>query len=290
MLDVPFDDRDGWIWLDGKIVPWREAQIHCLSHGLHYASAVFEGERAYGGKIFKSQQHTKRFFRSAAALRLKIGFSEDEIISVKNEILKLNNLQDAYVRPFAFRGPEETSVAGFKTKTHVGVAAWYWPSYFSPEQHARGLKLGMSKWRRAAPDMLPTTAKASAIYSVSTIARHDAAEDGFDDAVMLDYQGNVAEASAANIFFVKGGELHTPNPDSFLNGITRQTAIELAERRGIKVHVRYIRPDELGSFDACFLTGTAVEITAVGQIAEHTYPVGEMVKQLAEDYRNEVRR
>ena len=290
MLEAPYDDRDGWIWLDGKMTPWREANVHILTHGLHYASSVFEGTRAYDGKIFKCEAHTARLFRSAEILRMKPAYTEDDINAATREVLQKNNLKDAYIRALVWRGPEQMGLSGFKTKTHMMVAAWFWPSYFSPEQHARGLKLTMAKWQRAAPNVLPVHAKTAAIYATGTLAKQEADAAGFDDAVVLDYQGNIAEVTAANIFFVRDGEIHTPNPDSFLNGITRQTAIELAERRGIKVNVRYIRPDELGSFEQCFLTGTAAEIAPVGQIAEHHYTVGDIVKNLAQDYQLEVRK
>lgn len=290
MLDQPYDDRDGWIWLDGKMMPWREAKIHVLTHGLHYGSAVFEGERAYDGKIFKSEAHTDRLFFSAEALRMKIPFTKAEVNAAKEEVLKLNNFTDAYIRPLVWRGPEQMGIAGYKTKTHIMIAAWYWPSYFTPEQHERGLRLMMGKWRRISPEAVPIQAKSSGFYVTSTIAKQEADALGYDDALVLDYRGHVAEATVANIFFVKDGELHTPKPDAFLNGLTRQTVIELAERRGIKVHVRTIMPDELGSFEGSFLTGTAAEVAPVGEIGEHRYRLTDTVRQLMQDYAAEVRK
>jgi branched-chain amino acid aminotransferase len=290
MLDVPFDNRDGWIWMDGTMVPWREAKIHFLSHGLHYASAVFEGARAYGGKIFLGKEHTARLFFSANELHMKIPFSQDEINQACKDVVAKNNLVDAYVRPLVWRGPEQMGIAGLKTKTHVAIAAWSWPSYFSPEQRNRGLKLMISKWRRTSPDTAPVHAKASGLYVICTLTKHEADAGGYDDALMLDYRGQVAEGTGSNVFFIKDGEIHTPLADCFLNGLTRQTAIMLAKRRGIVVHERAIMPDELGTFEQAFLTGTAVEIAPIGQIAEHKYQIGELVKQLVQDYQDEVRR
>lgn len=290
MLDKPYDDRDGWIWMDGKFLPWREANIHVLSHGLHYASAVFEGTRAYGGKIFKCEEHTTRLFRSAQALNLTIPFTEDEINHVTREVLARNDLEDAYIRPLVWRGPEQMGLAGYKAKTHIMVAAWFWPSYFTPEQHERGLRLCMADWRRASADSAPITAKAAALYAVGTLAKQAADKQGYDDALMLDHLGQVAEATAANICFVKGDELIAPISASYLNGITRQTVLELAHRRNIKVTERVVMPDELGSFEGCFLTGTAAEIAPVGEIAGHKYALGDMVRQLMQDFANEVRK
>lgn len=286
----PYDDRDGWIWLDGKMTPWREAKVHVLSHGLNYASAAFEGSRAYGGKIFKCEEHTARLFRSAHHLNMKIRFSEQEVNDATREILKLNNLTDAYIRPLIWRGPEQMGLAGYATLTHIMIAAWFWPSYFSPEQHERGLKLMISPWRRMAPDMGPIEAKAACLYAPSTLAKQQADSLGFDDALMLDHLGQIAEATAANTFFVKGDELIASISASYLNGITRQTVIELAQRRGIKLTERVVMPDELGSFDGCFVTGTAAEVAPVGQIDAHHYVVGPMIRQLMQDYAEEVRK
>ncbi|HRJ12389.1 MAG TPA: branched-chain amino acid aminotransferase, partial [Alphaproteobacteria bacterium] len=278
MLDQPYDDRDGWIWIDGKMVPWREAKIHVLSHGLNYASAVFEGTRAYGGKIFKCEEHTARLFYSAETLRMKIPYSQDEVNAATREVLQKNNLGDAYIRPLVWRGPEQMGIAGLKTQTHIMIAAWFWPSYFTPEQHERGLRLMMANWQRISAKAAPIHAKASGLYVTSTMAKQEADALGYDDALVLDHRGHVAEATVANIFFVKNGELHTPTPDAFLDGITRQTVLELAARRGIKVHIRTILPSELGDFDGCFLTGTAAEIAPVGEIAEHRYKLGDLVR------------
>ncbi len=286
---IPYDDRDGWIWLNGKMVPWREAQVHVLTHCLHYGSGVFEGARAYGGKIFKCEEHTTRLFYSANALRMKIPFTEAEINKACYDVLKINNLTDGYLRPFAWRGPEQMGIAGTKTKTHVAVAAWFWPSYFSDEERARGLKLMMAPWRRPAPDSAPFKAKASGLYVICTLSKQDAESQGYDDALMLDYRGQVAEAPVANIFFVKDGKLHTPAPDCFLNGITRQTVIEIAKRKNIEVIERAIWPEELGTFEQAFLTGTAAEIAPVGQIAEHKYKTGGLVQELADEYTRLVR-
>jgi branched-chain amino acid aminotransferase len=290
MLEQTYDDRDGWIWMDGRWLAWRDANVHVLSHGLHYASAVFEGTRAYDGKVFKCEEHTARLFKSAEALNLTIAHSQDEINRVTREVLVKNNLQDAYIRPLAWRGPEQMGLAGYKAQTHIMVAAWHWPSYYSPEQHARGLRLCMADWRRASADSAPISAKATALYAVGTLAKQAADKQGYDDAVMLDHLGQVAEATAANIFFVQGSDLIAPISASFLNGITRQTVIALAQRRGIPVIERAVRPDEMGGFDGSFLTGTAAEVAPVGQIAEHHYGIGEMIKLLADDYRSEVRR
>lgn len=290
MLDQPYDDRDGWIWMNGEMVPWREAKIHVLSHGLNYGSAVFEGTRAYEGKIFKCEQHTDRLFASAEALRMKIPFTKDEVNKATRDVLEKNNLTDAYIRPLVWRGPEQMGIAGYKTKTHIMIAAWFWPSYFTPEQHERGLRLMMGKWQRISPLAVPIQAKSSGFYVTSTVAKQEADALGYDDALVLDYRGHVAEATVANIFFVKDGELHTPTPDAILNGITRQTVIELAERRGIKVHVRTIELHELDNFEGCFLTGTAAEIAPVGEIGEYKYRLTDTVRQLMQDYSAEVRK
>lgn len=289
MLNQPYDDRDGFIWLDGAFVSWREAKVHVLSHGLHYASAAFEGERAYGGKIFKSEQHTDRLFFSAAALRMKIQFTPEQVNAAKEELLRKNNLTDAYIRPLIWRGPEQMGIAGLKTKTHIMIAAWDWPSYFTPDQHERGLRLMHGEWQRISPKAAPIHAKASGLYVTSTIAKQDADAAGYDDALMLDWEGNVAEATVANIFFVKDGALHTPRADNFLNGITRQTVLEIAARKNIPLYERTITPDELGGFEGCFLTGTAAEIAPVGEIGQHKYPVGQLVQQMMADYAAEVR-
>jgi len=285
MSVIPFDERDGFIWIDGEMVPWREAKVHCLSHGMHYASLVFEGERMYNGKIFKSREHSERLHKSAEILGMNpVPVSVDELEKIKYEVCKANNLESAYVRAFAWRGGEQMGVSAKLTKTHVAVAAWAWGTYFDAEKRDKGISLKTSPWRRPAPDTAPTASKAAGLYMICTMSKHQVEDEGFDDALMLDYRGYVAEASAANFFAVKDGVLHTPTPDCFLNGITRQTVIELAEKEGIKVEVRHIKPEELGDFEEIFVTGTAAEITAVGQIDDHKYTVGPITKKLRSAY------
>lgn len=285
MSVIPFDERDGFIWIDGKMVPWREATVHCLSHGMHYASLVFEGERMYNGKIFKSREHSERLHRSAAILGMNpVPVSVDELEQIKYDVCKANDLNSAYIRAFAWRGGEQMGVSAKLTKTHVGVAAWSWGTYFSEEKRDLGISLKTAPWRRPAPDTAPTASKAAGLYMICTMSKHQVEDEGFDDALMLDYRGYVAEASAANFFAIKNGELHTPTPDCFLNGITRLTVIELAEKAGIPVIERHIMPDELGDFEEIFITGTAAEITAVGQIDNHKYTVGPITKQLRDAY------
>jgi branched-chain amino acid aminotransferase len=285
MSIIPFDERDGFIWIDGAMVPWRDAKVHCLSHGMHYASLVFEGERMYKGKIFKSREHSERLHNSAKILGMnEVPVSVDELEKIKYEVCEKNNLKDAYVRAFAWRGGEQMGVSAKLTKTHVAVAAWSWGTYFDAEKRDKGISLKTSPWRRPAPDTAPTDSKAAGLYMICTMSKHQVEDDGFDDALMLDYRGYVAEASAANFFAVKDGVLHTPTPDCFLNGITRQTVIELAEEFNIPVEVRHIKPDELSGFDEIFVTGTAAEITAVGQIDDHHYTVGPITKKLRGRY------
>ena len=286
---VPYDDRDGWIWLDGRWTQWRDARVHVLTHGLHYASAVFEGTRAYGGHIFACEAHTARLFASAQALNMDVPYNQDEINRITRECLTKNNLTDAYIRPLVWRGPEQMGVAGLATKVHVMVAAWAWPSYFSPEQHARGLRLMDAPYRRVPPMSAPIHAKASGLYMTSTLIKQAAEQQGFDDAMVLDWRGHVAEACVANLFFIKDGALHTPVPDAFLNGITRQTVIELAKKRGIAVHERTILQEEVPGFDQAFLTGTAAEVAPIGEIAGHKFSLGGLAMQLADDYAQHVR-
>ncbi len=280
MSILPFDERDGFIWINGKIIPWREAKIHVLSHGLHYASSVFEGERMYNGKIFKSREHSERFHKSADILGMKIPLSVDELETIKYEVCKANDLTEAYVRPVAWRGGEQMGVSAKLTKTHVAVAAWHWGTYFSAEKRDKGITLKTSPWRRPDPKTAPVHSKAAGLYMINTMSKHAVEDEGFDDALMLDYRGYVAEASAANFFAVKNGTLITPEPDCFLNGITRQTVLELAAQHDIPVEIRHITPEELGAFDEIFLTGTAAEVTAVGQINDHHYSVGPITKKL----------
>jgi len=270
-MAIPMDQRDGWIWFDGELKPWKDAKIHVLTHGLHYASTVFEGERAYGGEIFKSREHTERLIRSGKMLDFAIPYSVDEIEAAKRLVLEKNNLVDAYVRPVAWRGSEELSVPGRNNKVHLAIASWVWPSYFSVEEKLKGIRLEWSKWKRPSPETIPSHAKAAGLYMICTLSKDAAMANGFADSLMLDYRGYVAEATGANVFFIKGDEIHTPLPDCFLNGITRQTVIALAKEKGYKVTERHIKPEELANFDECFLTGTAAEITPVSLVGEYAF-------------------
>jgi len=284
MSILPFDDRDGVIWYNGEMVNWRDANFHVLSHALHYGSCVFEGQRAYGGEIFKLNQHSERLINSGEILGMEVPYSAEELNAAADAVVKANGLVDAYVRPVAWRGAEMMGVATKGTQIHVAVAAWEWPSYFAEEAKQKGLRLEFAKWRRPAPDTAPTQSKAAGLYMIASMCKDAATENGFDDALMLDYRGQVAEATGANIFFLKDGELHTPTPDCFLDGITRQTAIELAEKRGIKVNVRKIMPEELADFEQAFITGTAVEVTPLSQIGEYTFEVGDVCMNMVRDY------
>lgn len=286
---VPFDDRDGFIWQNGKLVPWRDAKLHVLSHGLHYGSSVFEGERAYDGNIFKSKEHTERLYRSAELLGFKIPYTIDELHAAKMETLKANKFTNAYVRMFAWRGSEKMAISASATTTHVAIAVWDMPNYFAPELKANGLKLCWAQWKRPSPETIPSAAKAAGLYMICTLSKHKAEAEGYHDALMLDYRGLIAEATGANVFLVMNGELHTPQPDCFLNGITRLTVIDLAKKRGIKVVERHIKPEELANTQEVFLTGTAAEITPVGSIADYKFTVGPVTHQLMDDYHNLVR-
>ena len=279
-----FDDRDGLIWYNGEMVDWRDAKFHVLSHALHYASSVFEGQRAYGGKIFKLHQHSERLIRSGKILGFDVPYSADQLDAAADQVVAANGLINAYVRPIAWRGSEMMGIATKGTKIHVAIAAWEWPSYFGQEAKLKGLRLEIAKWKRPAPDTEPTESKAAGLYMIGSMCKETATENGYDDALMLDYRGQVAEATGANIFFLKNGELHTPIPDCFLDGITRRTAMELAEKRGIKVIERVIMSEELGGFEQTFLTGTAAEITPLSQIAENYYEVGDVCKTMMQDY------
>jgi branched-chain amino acid aminotransferase len=290
MSIVPFDDRDGWIWLDGQFVPWREAKVHVLTHGLHYASAVFEGERMYGGEIFELTAHTERLFKSAEILDFQIPYSVAEIDQACVETCRRNGLEDAYVRPIAWRGSEMIGVSAQNTKVHVAIAVWDWPSYFSPEERARGIRLTWAKYKRPSPETEPVHAKAAGLYMICTISKHAAEKEGFTDAMMLDYRGYIAESTGSNVFFVQDGVIHTPLPDCFLNGITRQSLIKLARSKGIEVVERHIKPEELAGFTECFVTGTAAEVTPVGQIGEYSFTPGNLSLSLADDYARMVRR
>ena len=277
-----YDDRDGYIWMDGEFVPWRDSKVHVLTHALHYASSVFEGERAYSGKIFRSLDHSKRLHNSAEIMGFKIPFSVDQVEQAKTEALAKSGLESAYVRALAWRGSEMMGVSAQNNTIHLAVAVWHWGDYFADKM--KGIRLTHAKWRRPAPDTAPCHAKAAGLYMICTLSNHAAERDGYADALMLDYRGQVAEATGANIFFVRDGALHTPTPDCFLNGLTRQTAIKLARERGIEVIERAIFPDELSTFSECFITGSAAEITPVAEIGEHVYKPGQISETLVNDY------
>lgn len=280
----PFDDRDGFIWYNGVMTPWRETKVHVLNHGLHYASCVFEGERVYNGKVFKLTEHSARLVRSAELLGFTLPLSVEELDRITNEVVKKNNVVNGYVRPVAWRGSEMMAISAQKNKIHVAIASWSWPSYFSKEARERGLKLNVSAWARPAPNMAPTASKAAGLYMICTISKHAAETAGFDDSLMLDYRGYIAEATGANIFLVMNGELHTPTPDCFLNGITRQTVMELATQAGIKVVERHIKPEELKNTQEVFLCGTAAEVTPVGSIGDQAFTVGPVTRKLMDAY------
>ncbi|CAO3377869.1 branched-chain amino acid aminotransferase [Azospirillum argentinense] len=284
MSILPFDDRDGVIWYDGALVPWRDANLHVLSHGLHYASCVFEGERVYNGRVFKLTEHSERLAASARILGFELPWSVAEIDAATNETVKAMGFTDAYVRPVAWRGSEMMGVAAQDSRIHVAIAVWQWPSYFSPEAKMAGIKLTWSRWRRPAPDMAPTASKAAGLYMICTLSKHEAEAEGYQDALMLDYRGYLAEATGANLFLVMDGKIHTPKPDCFLDGITRRTVIDLAKARGIEVVERHIQPDELANTQEVFLTGTAAEVTPVGQIGDHRFTPGRVCETLVKDY------
>ena len=289
MAGTPFDQLSGDIWYDGTFVPWSEAKLHVLSHGLHYGSSVFEGERAYGGRIFKSEEHTERLLASARMLGFEIPYTAEQINAAKEETLARMNLTDAYIRPVAWRGSEMMGISAQHNTIHLAIATWEWPSYFKPEERLKGIRLDMAEYRRPAPATAPFKAKAAGLYMICTITKHAAEAKGYTDALMLDWRGQVAEATGANVFFVKDGKIHTPTPDCFLNGITRQTVIGLARDRGIEVVERVIMPEELPEFEQCFVTGTAAEVTPVSEIAGNTYQVGDIIKTLMQDYDAAVR-
>jgi branched-chain amino acid aminotransferase len=288
MAATPFDSRDGWIWFDGKLVPWKEANVHVLTHGLHYASAVFEGERAYGGRIFKSTEHSERLRRSAQVLDFEIPYSVAEIDAAKRLVLEKNGQIDAYVRPVAWRGSEMMGVSAQDNAIHLAIATWEWPSYFDPAEKMKGIRLDLAEYRRPDPATAPSLAKAAGLYMICTISKHKAERKGYADALMLDWQGRVAECTGANVFFIRDGALHTPIADCFLDGITRRTVIDLAKRRGFTVEERRIQPDELERFNECFITGTAAEVTPVSEIGPWRFKPGNMTKVLMEDYSAEV--
>ena len=285
MAIIPFNDRDGKIWYDGELVDWRSAKTHILNHGLHYASSVFEGERAYNGVIFESAWHTRRFRESARILDFGIPFTDEEIIAAKEALLEASGLTDAYLRPVAWRGSEMMAVAAQHATTHVAIAVWEWPSYFDPETKMKGISLDIASWRRPAPETAPVHAKAAGLYMICTLSKHEAEKNGFTDSLMLDYRGYVAEATGANIFFLMDdGRLHTPEPDCFLDGITRQTVVRIAESMGMEVVCRHIKPEELADVRECFLTGTAAEVTPVSKIGEHNYNPGALSRSIMESY------
>ncbi|MDP3174546.1 MAG: branched-chain amino acid aminotransferase [Phenylobacterium sp.] len=290
MSIVPFDDRDGWIWFDGQFTPWREAKVHVLTHGLHYASAVFEGERMYGGEIYELTAHTERLFKSAEMLDFEIPYTVAEIDEACKQTCAKNGLDDCYVRPIAWRGTEMMAVSAQDTKIHVAIAVWPWPSYFDPEEKAKGIRLAWAKYKRPSPETEPVHAKATGLYMICTVSKHAAERDGYADAMMLDWRGYIAESTGANVFFVRDGALHTPTPDCFLNGITRQSVIRLARSRGIEIVERHIHPDELPSFSECFIVGTAAEVTPVASIGEHRFTPGQISLSLMDEYARMVRR
>ena len=284
-----YDDRDGKIWMDGKLIPWRDANVHILTHAMHYASSVFEGERCYSGKIFKSRQHTERLHTSANLIDFEIPFSVDEIEAAKMETLRANGLTDAYLRPVAWRGSgEDMGVAAKRNPVHLAIAVWEWGNYYG-DAKTKGAKLDIAKWKRPSPETAPSQAKAAGLYMIATMSKHAAEAKGCSDALMFDYRGYVAEATGANMFFVKNGEVHTPTPDAFLNGITRQTVIDMLRTKGINVIERHIMPDELESFEQCWLTGTAAEVTPVGQIGDYNFEVGAMALDISASYEKLVR-
>jgi branched-chain amino acid aminotransferase len=281
---IPFHDRDGFIWFDGALVPWRDANVHVLTHGLHYASSVFEGERAYGGEIFKPREHSERLIESARILDFTIPYSVDEIDRACEDVVTANKLSDCYVRPVAWRGSEQMGVSAQATKIHLAVAAWDWGSYFPMEQRLKGIRITHATYRRPDPACAPSRAKAAGLYMICTIEKHRAEKAGYSDALMLDWRGQVAECTGANVFFVKDGVIHTPVADCFLDGITRRTVIALAKARGYSVTERVIMPEELGTFSECFITGTAAEVTPVSEIGEFRYKPATITETLLNDY------
>ncbi|MDC0012514.1 branched-chain amino acid aminotransferase [Octadecabacter sp.] len=284
-----YDDRDGKIWMDGKLVEWRDANVHILTHAMHYASSVFEGERCYDGKIFKSRQHSERLIKSGQLIDFEIPYTVDEIEAAKRAALDANGLTDAYVRPVAWRGSgEDMGVAASRNPVHLAVAVWEWGAYYG-DAKMKGAKLDIAKWKRPSPECAPSQAKAAGLYMIATMSKHAAEAKGCSDALMFDYRGYVAECTGANLFFVKDGEVHTPKPDAFLNGLTRQTVIEMLMQKGIKVHERHIIPDELEGFEQAWLTGSAAEVTPIAQIGDYNFEVGALAKDIATDYEKLVR-
>ena len=281
---IPFDKRDGYIWMNGEILPWGDARVHVLTHGLHYGSSVFEGERAYKGKVFKSRIHTERLIASAKLMDMEIPYTIEEIEAAKHKVLELNGGGDQYIRPVAFRGSEMMAVSAQHARIHVAIATWIWPSMFDPVLKMKGIKLDIAEYRRPDPACAPVHAKAAGLYMICTLSKHRAEKRGYADAMMLDWQGRVAECTGANIFFTKDGAIHTPLADCFLDGITRKSVIELAKKRGFEVIERRIMPDELPSFVECFITGSAAEVTPVSEIGPYTFQPGNISRVLMEDY------
>ena len=284
MSIIPFDDRDGYIWMDGEFMPWRDTKVHVLTHGLHYASSVFEGERAYNGVIFKSRLHSERLHNSARIMGFEIPYTVDQIEDAKKEALAKSGLESAYVRAFAWRGSEMMGVSAQNNTIHLAIAVWHWGDYFADKM--KGIRLTHAQWRRPAPDTAPSNAKAAGLYMICTLSKHAAEKAGYQDALMLDYRGQIAEATGANIFFVRDGALHTPTPDCFLNGLTRQTVIGLAKDRQIEVVERAIFPEELPTFSECFITGSAAEVTPVAEIGEYKFTPGQISQYMVDDYSN----
>ena len=288
---IPYDKRSGKIWCNNELVDWQEVKLHVLSHGLHYGSFIFEGLRVYDEKIFKLEEHTDRFFYSAKRMDIKIPYSKDEINQATKKIVSVQNVQNGYIRPFAWRGSEMMAISAQNTKIHVAIATWEWGTYFDPKLKLAGIKLNISKWRRPAPNTIPWDTKASGLYMICTLSKHEAERQGYSDSLMLDHEENIAKATGANIFFKdKNGDLHTPIPDSFLDGITRRTVIEIAKSKNINVNERKISPDELSNFVGCFITGTAAEITPVSKISNHEYKVCNVILDLSESYDKLVRK
>lgn len=280
----PFDNREGYVWMNGQFLPWKESQVHVLTHALHYASCVFEGERIYEGHVFKLTEHTERLHQSAKILDFEIPYSVNEIKKATNELIERQKIKNGYVRPIAWRGPETMGVSGQKCHIHTAIAVWDWPTYFTPEARLKGIDVCMAKWNRPDPKTAPTNSKAAGMYMISTLSKHDAENKGCQDALMLDWRGYIAETTGANIFFAKDGKLHTPIPDCFLDGITRRTVIDLAKKNNIEIQERVILPDELNDFDEIFITGTAVEVTPIRKIDKKEYQVGQITQKLMKDY------
>jgi branched-chain amino acid aminotransferase len=279
-----YDDRDGFIWFDGELIDWRDARVHILTHAMHYASAVFEGQRAYGGRVFKLSEHSQRLINSARILGFELPWSREEIDAACMATMAANKLENCYMRPIAWRGSEQMGVSAQRTKPHMAIACWEWGAYFGKEVLEKGLRLDIAKWRRPAPYTAPTASKAAGLYMICTLSKHEAEERGYNDALMFDWRGQVAEATGANIFFVRDGQLHTPTPDCFLDGITRRSVIDLAQRRGLEVIERTIWPEELESFEQAFLTGSAAEVTPIAEIGPWNFEIGALTRQLQKDY------